>query len=255
MDLNLTGKTVLITAGSRGIVEAAARSFAREGCIVRLVARDAKPLEGVCEEIRGLYRTKVSALALDFGDAAAIGDLAGSNSDIDILVNTTGESLPVSPRDTDGETMQDALPVEISGCISFTRHIYSSMKNRGRGVIVNTSGVSGERRDANSVTDPASNGGLMAFMTSVGSRSAADNIRVVGINPGQVNTERFREARNAALEKQFGATPGFSMMLAHTSPQRISQPHEIADIIVFAASERCPSLSGSIINIDGGRAV
>jgi NAD(P)-dependent dehydrogenase (short-subunit alcohol dehydrogenase family) len=252
MDLHLKGKTVLITGGSRGIGAAAARSFAKEGCSVRLVARDAKALESVCEEIRALYGTEASAIPLDIGDAAAIRDIASAHSDIDILVNNVGEPPPVGSSDTDGGILQDALSVEVSGSISLALQVYSSMKNRGHGVIVNTVGVAGEHPDVNSVTDSVSNAGLMAFTTSVGGKSIADNIRVVGINPGQVNTERFRQTRNAALEKQFGAAPGLSMMLAHTSPQRISQPQEIADIIVFAASDRCTSVSGSIITVGSG---
>jgi len=255
MNLNLKGKTVLITGGSSGIGAAAARVFAKEGCNIRLVAADGQALEAVCEEIRELYGTEVSAIPLDLRDADAIRDLAGMNSDIDILVNDTADAveIPSAPlSESDEETLQDALAAKVSGYITLTRHFYGHMKYRGHGVIVNNIGVANELPDADSATRSACNAGLMAFTTTIGGKSLADNIRVVGIDPGQVNTERFRQARNAALERKFGAQPGFSMMLAHTSPHRISQPQEIADMIVFAASDRCGSLSGSIITVDGG---
>ena len=252
MELNLEGKTVLITGASRGIGAAIANSFAREGCNLRLVGRDAKALENLCAELRELYGIDASAFSVDLRDTFNLRNLANANSDVDILVNNAGD-VP-NPRALDAideDLIEAELSLKVQGYVNLTRHFYGHMKTRRKGVIINNIGVAGELPNDSQIIASLCNAALTAFTKAIGKKSLLDKIRVVGISPGHVNTDRYKVIRNASWEKLYGIKPG-SLPVAHFSPPLVSQPQEIADIIVFAASDRCPSLSGSIITVDRG---
>ena len=120
-------------------------------------------------------------------------DLAGLArvaADIDMLVNNAGD-IPGGPIDKiDEATWRHAWELKVFGYINLTRVVYAQMKARGHGVIINDIGAAGEKFDANYICGSAGNAALMAFTRALGSKSLADNIRVVGINPGPVGTDR-----------------------------------------------------------------
>jgi short-subunit dehydrogenase len=190
MDLHLRGKRVLITGASKGIGAAAAEAFAEEGCDLHLAARSGDALNALTERLRSTHQISATAHAVDLRNPADLGKLAKDAADIDILVNNAGDIPGGSIDKIDEPTWRHAWELKVFGYINLTRAIYAQMKARGHGVIVNDIGAAGEKFDANYICGSAGNAALMAFTRALGGKSLADNIRVVGINPGPVGTDR-----------------------------------------------------------------
>ena len=190
MDLHLRGKRVLITGASKGIGAAAAEAFAEEGCHLLLAARSGEQLKALAERLRSAHQIDATAHVVDLRKPEDIARLAKDAADIDILVNNAGDIPGGSIDKIDEATWRHAWDLKVFGYINLTRAIYAQMKARGDGVIVNDIGAAGEKFDANYICGSAGNAALMAFTRALGGKSLADNIRVVGINPGPVGTDR-----------------------------------------------------------------
>ncbi len=198
MDLHLRGKRVLITGASKGIGAAAAEAFAEEGCHLRLAARSGDQLKALTERLRAAHQIDATAHVVDLRNPADIAKLAKDAADIDILVNNAGDIPGGSIDKIDEATWRHAWELKVFGYINLTRAVYAQMKARGHGVIVNDIGAAGEKFDANYICGSAGNAALMAFTRALGGKSLADNIRVVGINPGRPG--RHRPPRHAAQD-------------------------------------------------------
>src|SRR5581483_5905223 len=109
-----------------------------------------------------------------------------------------------SQHQIDASAWRHAWELKVFGYINLTRAIYAQMKARGGGVIVNDIGAAGEKFDANYICGSAGNAALMAFTRALGGKSLADNIRVVGINPGPVGTDRHVTLLKTRAKHQFG---------------------------------------------------
>src|ERR1700755_554489 len=204
MALPLPGKRVLITGASKGIGAAAAESFAEEGCHLRLAARSGDRLTALGDPLPSLHQLDATAHVTDLRKAEDVARLAKEASDIDILVNNAGD-IPGGPIDKiDEATWRHAWELKVFGYINLTRAIYAQMKARGGGVIVNDIGAAGEKFDANYICGSAGNAALMTFTRALGGKSMHDNIRVVGINPGPVGTDRHVTLLKTRAQHQFG---------------------------------------------------
>src|SRR5689334_24595176 len=209
MDLHLRGKRVLITGASKGIGAAAAEAFAEEGAHVRLAARSGDQLKALAERLRSAHQIDATTHIVDLRKPEDIMRLVKEASDIDILVNNAGDIPGGSINKIDEATWRHAWDLKVFGYVNLTRAIYAQMKARGGGVIVNDIGAAGEKFDANYICGSAGNAALMAFTRALGSKSLADNIRVVGINPGPVGTDRHvtllkTRARQRSEERRVG---------------------------------------------------
>lgn len=236
---------MLVACTSTAIGLAVAHSFAEEGCNLRLAARADYDQGDVRQELQERYSVEVGVFQADLRDREALRGLADKNSDIDILVNNFGDIRATDPGDISDEALRDAFFSKVDGYISLSRHVYRNMKSRRGGVIVNCLDVLGDRLNAINSTGSAANAALIAFTRAAGSESITDRIRFIGIDPGAIEPERQRA-------EMLRTVPHPSMLaLSHLTPARAIKPREIADIIAFAASGRCPSLSGSVLTIDG----
>src|SRR6202012_1484157 len=204
MDLHLRGKRVLITGASKGIGAAAAEAFAEEGCHLMLAARSGDALKALTDRLRSAHQIDASAHAVDLRKAEDIQRLGKDAADIAILLNNAGDIPGGSIDKIDEPTWRHAWELKVFGYINLTRAIYAQMKARGGGVIVNDIGAAGEKFDANYVCGSAGNAALMAFTRALGGKSLADNIRVVGINPGPVGTDRHVTLLKTRAKNQFG---------------------------------------------------
>jgi len=135
---------------------------------------------------------------------------------------------------------------------SLTRAVYAQMKARGSGVIVNDIGAAGEAFDANHICACAGNAALMAFTRALGGKSLADNIRVVGINPGPVGTDRFVSIFKTRAMHQFGDENRYQEFQKGMPLGRPAHAREIGDLMAFLASDRAGYTSGVIYTVDGG---
>jgi NAD(P)-dependent dehydrogenase (short-subunit alcohol dehydrogenase family) len=238
MDLNLTGRRALVTGASKGIGKACAEALAVEGCEVLIAARH--PAEGP------------NAKAIDLSQRGAADALADWAGDIDILVNNAGAIPGGDLLKVDEETWRRAWDLKLFGYINLSRRVYASMKRRRRGVILNIIGSAGEKMDAAYIAGSTANAGLMAFTRALGGASHADGIRVLGINPGPVSTDRLISLYKQRAETLLGDSARYRELFANMSCGRPAAPEEIAAAAVFLVSDRSAYTSGCILTIDGG---
>ena len=253
MDLHLRGKRVLITGASKGIGAAAAEAFAEEGAHVMLAARSGDQLKALTERLRSAHQIDASAHVVDLRNPADLAKLAQAASDIDILVNNAGDIPGGSIDKIDEATWRHAWDLKVFGYVNLTRAIYAQMKARGGGVIINDIGAAGEKFDANYICGSAGNAALMAFTRALGGASHADGIRVVGINPGPVATDRLISLHKQQAETKFGDASRYEELFKDMSFGRPATSEEIANAVAFFASDRSAYTSGTILTIDGGQ--
>jgi NAD(P)-dependent dehydrogenase (short-subunit alcohol dehydrogenase family) len=253
MDLGLTGKRALVTGASKGIGLAIAQALAAEGCRVDIASRSVAPLEAAADAIRkGASRAEVRVHRADLGVVADQEQLAAACADADILVNNAGAAAAGSLDETTDEGWRGSWDLKVFGYINLTRAIYAQMKARGHGVIVNDIGAAGEKFDANYICGSAGNAAIMAFTRALGSKSLADNIRVVGINPGPVGTDRHVTLLKTRAKNQFGDENRYTEFQKGLPLGRPAHAREIGDLMAFLASDRSGYTSGVIYTVDGG---
>jgi NAD(P)-dependent dehydrogenase (short-subunit alcohol dehydrogenase family) len=252
MDLHLRGKRVLITGASKGIGAAAAEVFAEEGCHLHLAARSGDLLTALAERLRNSHQINVTIHTVYLRSSADIARLADEAGDIDVLVNNAGDIPGGSLDRIDEPTWRHAWDLKVFGFINLTRLVYARMKAQGRGVIINDIGAAGEKFDANYITGSAGNAALMAFTRALGGKSLADNIRVVGINPGPVGTDRHITLMKTRARNQFGDENRYRELQKGLPLGRPAHPREIADLMAYLASDRSSYTTGVIFTVDGG---
>jgi NAD(P)-dependent dehydrogenase (short-subunit alcohol dehydrogenase family) len=252
MDLKLAGKTVLITGASKGIGLAAARAFAAEGCALHLAARSAEALEAAKAEITASHGVKVTLHPMDLSSAENMIALAGRSSDADILINNAGD-IPGGPI----EQLADAdwrrgFELKVFGYITLARELYAHMTARKSGVIINDIGNSGENWDANYIAGSTGNAALMSFTRALGGVSLDRGVRVLGVNPGPVATDRMVKLMKRRAVDWHGDESRWEELHAKYPGGRPASAEEVADLMVFLASPRAGYITGTIVTIDGG---
>jgi hypothetical protein len=252
MDLQLAGKTALITGGSKGIGKAAASVLAEEGCSLILVARDVTVLNETAGEIRNQRQVNVRTIAADLSSDDSVRKVALEAGELDILVNNAGAIPPGDLLSIDDARWRQAWDLKVFGYISFCRVIYNQMKARRAGVIVNVIGSAGEKFPTSYIAGAAGNASLMAFTRALGKGAPADGLRVVGINPGPVETDRLVMLRKAEAKEKFGDENRWRELSAAMPFGRPASPREIGNAVAFLASPMSGYTTGTVLTIDGG---
>ena len=255
MNLELSGLTALVTGASRGIGFAIAQGFAREGCHVHMAARTAVDLEVARTKILAESSANITTHALDLGISANINALAERCGDVDILINNAGGIPSGYLLDIDEARWRAAWELKVFGYINLTREIYRGMCARKRGVIVNVIGVAGERLRQDYIAGGTGNAALMAFTRNLGGDSVDHGVRVVGVNPGQIETDRLRLRLEKRAQNELGDKNRWLELVDDPPFGRLAQPDEVADSVLYLASARASYISGTILTVDGGRAV
>lgn len=171
---------------------------------------------------------------------------------MDILVNNAGAIPSGSLWDVDEEAWRKGWDLKVMGYINLCRLFYKKMQAAGVGVIINNIGNGGEVFDAKYIAGTTGNASLMAFTRALGGNSLADNIRVVGVNPGPVDTDRIYNMLKKRAASELGDANRYTELEATYPLGRPAHKYEISDLIVFLASYRSGYTSGAIFTVDGG---
>jgi NAD(P)-dependent dehydrogenase (short-subunit alcohol dehydrogenase family) len=252
MDLNLSGRTVLVTGSSKGIGLGIAQRFAAEGCHLWLAARAAERLETAAAVIRQAHPVQVRTMAVDLAEPAARAKLVEACPDIDILVNNAGAIPGGAIEEVDDRAWRTGWDLKVFGYIDLCRAYLARMRTRRRGVIVNVIGLAGERVDFNYVAGSMGNASLMAMTRALGGTSPDFGVRVVGVNPGPVDTDRIVYLAKKRAVSLFGDENRWREAFAKMPFGRPASVDEIAAMVVFLASDLSSYTSGTVVTIDGG---
>ena len=254
MDLNLRGRKALVTGASKGIGYATARCLAQEGCDVVLVSRTAADLEAARQRILKECNVAITVEPRDLSDSKNAPALAQKYPDLDILVNNAG-AIPGGRLDEiDEARWRSAWDLKVFGYINLTREYFRLMKARGGGVIVNIIGAAGEKMNSSYIAGSAGNASLMAFTRALGAAAPEAGLRVVGINPGPVATDRHVTLMRKQAQDKLGDPERWRELSKSLPFGRAATPEEIAAMAAFLASDHSAYTTGTIVTIDGGLA-
>lgn len=256
MDLHLEGKKALVTGASRGIGFAVATCLAGEGAVVRIAARPGERIEKAATALREAGAKDFTAYGLDLSLPEKRAELVERCGDVDILVNCAG----IIPRQTieemSEEAWREAWELKLFGSIDLTRRYYARMKAQRSGVIINVIGSAGLRPDYNFAAGSVANSALMSLTSALGGVSPDFNVRILGVNPGSVRTERTLERMQQTAKQRFGDEsrwPEIEKEQVKRQPfGQTQKPEQMAAIIAFLASDHAQYLTGTTITVDGG---
>jgi NAD(P)-dependent dehydrogenase (short-subunit alcohol dehydrogenase family) len=250
MDLGLKDKIILITGGSKGIGFAAAQAFVAEGARVAINSRSQENLDKACTGCPG-----IEAFAADLTQPRAAAQLVDvverRLGAIDVLVNCAGAAKRTGPDDLTPDAWRASMDAKYFSYIHVIDPLIKKMAARGHGAIVNVIGSGGKVASPTHISGGAANAALMLATAGLASAYAGKGVRVIGINPGPTRTDRVAAGLAAdAKRDNISTDEALKRMVARMPMQRMPEPHEIADLIVFAASERAKFLTGAILSAD-----
>ena len=250
MDLGLNGRQALITGASKGIGYAAAERLAEAGVNIHLAARTRANLEKTKATLGSKYPVEITIHPVDLSVGNAARVLIESCQNIDILVNNAGAIPAGDIHNVDENTWRHAWDLKVFGYQNTCRGAYTNMKERGKGVIINIIGAAGEKPTWGYIAGSAGNASLMALTRALGASSTADGIRVVGINPGLIETERMITLARTYAKKHFGDPERWRETLDQQFPP--GNPDHIGAMVAFLASDLSSNTTGTVITVDGG---
>ncbi len=258
MDLNLKGKTALITGGSDGIGKATAMALANENCKVAICARGLDKLKNAQKEILEKTGNKIEIFPTDVRKESDVKEtiqkvfsIFGS---INILINNAGTSHANSFENTGNEIWEEDFSLKIYGAIYTSRAIIPQMKKENGGVIINLTTPGGKAFSANKIPTSVSRSAGIALTKSMSKELASYNIRVNTVCVGLIKSGQHRERwENSKRDGNKTSLNEFYENMGKDIPMgRVGEAEEVGSLISFLCSDKVAYITGASINIDGG---
>ena len=261
MDLELQGRSAVVTGGSRGIGRAVAAELAAAGVGVVIAARRPGPLQEAAAQLSAGGGRRVVAVPADTTDDAAVRALMQRAETelggIDILVNCAAPVAWLAPNpplaDLTREQFEQALDVKVMGYLRCAREAAPRMRRRGWGRVINVAGLAARR--AGSIIGSIRNAAVVALTRNLAAELGRDGINVTCVHPGATRTELTPEliARRAAAEGTSAAAVE-QKLAAETAIGRMVTAQDVACVVCFLASPRSVALQGDVVVAAGGAA-
>ena len=253
MDLGLGGRHVLITGGSKGIGLACAAAFTAEGAIVAICSRDAENLAAA----RRLL-PDVRVFEADCADAASaarmVACVEAEVGPLDVLVSSAGAARRTPVEDLTPDHWRAAMDAKYFATVNVLDPVLKAMAARGRGVAVNVIGTGGKVASPIHLAGGAANAALMLATAGLGAAYARRGLRVVGVSPSLTDTTRVAEGLAAdAAARGIAPEEARERTLAALPLGRMASAEEVADAVLFLASDRAAYITGTTLSVDGAQ--
>lgn len=257
MDLGLKGRGVIVAASSEGIGLATAQAFAREGAQVAMCARTEKTLMDAAEKIRQETRAEIMAQPLDVTDAAAIQQftehVAKQFGRIDVCVTNAGGPPAKNFLSISTDEWRRAVEMNFLSVVYMARAVIPYMQRHRWGRIITITSVSVKQPVPDLIMSNAVRSAVVGLVKSLSNEFGKDGILVNNVGPGYTATERLKElAGTRALASGVPVEKIYEQWAADAPVRRVGEPQEIADLIVWLASERASYVTGQTVLADGG---
>jgi 3-oxoacyl-[acyl-carrier protein] reductase len=257
MDLGLKNRVALVAASSQGIGLATAEAFAAEGCRIAMCARNAAMLETAAENIRKRHHVDVMAEACDVTNAAAVTRLVAAVvakfGSVDICVTNAGGPPAKGFIDASLEDWQRALNANFLSTVYFAREVIPHMQRNRWGRIITITSITTKQPVADLVLSNAVRAAVVGLVKSLANEFGKDGILVNNVGPGFTATDRLKElAKARAVASGKSEQEIFDAWAADAPLKRLGEPREVAETIVWLASERASYVTGQTVLVDGG---
>jgi 3-oxoacyl-[acyl-carrier protein] reductase len=254
MDVNLAGRTAIITGASKGIGLAVATRFAASGAEVAIIARGREALDNAVKIIAKSGRPRIAAIQADVAAAAdlrrAYDEAMTQFGKIDIVVNNAGTSRTGAFQEITDEVWREDFDQKLFAAIRLTRLVWPQMKERRWGRVVNTLNIGAKAPRPRSVPTSVTRAAGLALTKVLAGEGAPYNILVNALLVGFIEADqhvRAAEKAGVALEDYVSARTKDIPL------GRIGRAQEFANIACFLASDAASYITGTAINVDGGR--
>jgi NAD(P)-dependent dehydrogenase (short-subunit alcohol dehydrogenase family) len=255
---SMTDKTnvALVTGASRGIGKAIATALARAGYDLLITARTATALETLASQLNRETGQRVEYRHGDLRDPefpeSLIEAVVDAFGGLDLLVNNAGATKRGPFLELSEDDWQDGFALKFFGAVRLSRVAWPYLKLSG-GQVINIIGAGGRTPTAEFTIGGSVNAGLMNFTKALADQGLADGVRVNGINPGPILTERLAgRIRQLSHSQGIDAEEAASRMVQAQKVMRFGEPEEIAAVVAFLASGGGTFIHGALLDVDGG---
>jgi 3-oxoacyl-[acyl-carrier protein] reductase len=257
MNLGIRDRVALVAASSLGIGRATADAFAAEGCRIAMCARNSQILQAAAAQIKKQYNVEVLVEALDVTEADAVNRfvaaVAKKFGSVDICVTNAGGPPAKGFLAATLEDWQKALDANFLSTIYFAREVIPYMQRKKWGRIVTITSITTKQPVADLVLSNAVRAAVVGLVKSLANEFGKDGILVNNVGPGFTATDRLKElARAGAASSGKTEQEFFDRWAADTPLKRLGEAHEVAQTIVWLASERASYITGQTVLVDGG---
>jgi NAD(P)-dependent dehydrogenase (short-subunit alcohol dehydrogenase family) len=240
--LDLKGRHAVVTGGASGLGLAIAERLTASGATVVIWDRDEKTARAAASALSG------HCVMTDVSDLVPVTEAMNATLElvpaVDVLINNAGITGPnVKLWDYPADAWKEVLAINLHGVFNCCRAIVPHMRSRNYGRIVNIASVAGKDGNPNASAYSASKAAVIALTKSLGKELADTDIRVNCVTPAAVRTPLFAQMTQAHIE----------YMLSKIPLGRFGEPHEIAALVAWLASEECSFSTGAVFDLSGGR--